>query len=158
MPEPKLSLRAAALLNVAKAAASRGMSANSALRELQSLQQGVRRQDFLDAYRYAKDAGAVNQPLRYVRPEYRPNPDRIAPALHPAYMKNNYSYTVKVTAQYFDSGTDVDTFVNVSSEISLTREEIEDIATDIMETGEGEKYAGATIGRVQLVEAVHRVL
>lgn len=118
--------------NFIQGSVARGIGASASLRSLIEIGEGIRRTDYLAAYRYAsglKDAGykVQNVPHKYF-PDYARLPDSLTN------IRRNYSFDVRIGIEDYDEEDNpINRYVTVTTDRQLTVQEILDEADNYVE-------------------------
>jgi len=123
-----LSKSAASAYTYAKAAFSRGLSANAALATAKEIGIGIRRTDFLNIYRELKGQTEAAYHIRNIRKDYMPDPDRLPHAI--TNIRRDYSYNVRLDVRLGDTGDIIPRNITVTSDRLMSIYDIEQEAGD----------------------------
>jgi len=108
-----------------RSAAEAGMSANEAIRQLQSGGlQTYRRTDMLKDYRQFLGIPERADKLQHVRLDYRPSRNLFTDVM--GFQRSRYRYQVNIYTHNPVSGKDTVMSTNVASDVQLTRRQIEE--------------------------------
>lgn len=128
MPGPRLDLspKARQALPYIESGLARGLSGNAIQRELSLAGIGLRRTDLQEAIRGLRGAELAADRLKFVRPDRRVDPSRLAPAI--TRQLREYSFRVRIEGVNAVTGETERRYVNVSTDRLLTAEDIDSIA------------------------------
>jgi len=136
----------------ARAAYSRGMSANVALATFKDLGGAIRRADFLGIYRELRGVTEAAYHVRNIRKGYLPDPERLPHAI--TNIRRDYSFNTRLDIREGESGKVITRNITVTSDRLMTVSDIEAEAetayTDDPAYGDNEVLA------VTVVEAKRR--
>lgn len=118
-------------LPLIQAGVSRGLSSTALQRSLSRTGFGVRRTDLLDAMRSIRGEERAGSALRSIRRDRKPDPLRLPIAK--TSIRRNFSFDVKVTGFDSNTGERFDRFITIATDDLMTRQEIEDKATEVIE-------------------------
>jgi hypothetical protein len=124
----KLSASVNRVLPFIQSFVKQGLSANEALSSLISAGQGIRRQDFLNAYSYVRGTQQSAYPINAVRKDYFPDLSKMPDSLTD--IRREYSYNVELKLKSHDTGQSFTKNITVTSDDFLRRGQIDDEARD----------------------------
>lgn len=127
-----------------------GLSGNEIQNALIAADMGVARAPLLRLIKAERESKDLNSQLKFVGLDRMPNIARLAPAKTKILRK--LSYTVLINA--FDDfiGETVDTFITISTDVNMTRRQLEQKAQDIFEA-DNKRYPLQFIAK-QLIEGM----
>lgn len=111
---------------------------------------GIRRQSLLDMMRLERGIQATGGLFQKIGRDFAPAPERLPFALHG--ISNAFSYVVKVEGSLLATGQRFEGYVTVSSDRSLSRQDIESAAEDAT-TRKGTEYE-MEVDQVTIVRGV----
>jgi len=113
--------------NFIQGSISRGISANESLSSLIDLGQGIRRTDYLEAYRYASGLTEAGYKVQNVPHKYYPDYTRFPDSA--TNIRREFSLDVRIGVESYDEeGNPVFRYVTVTTDRQLTVQEILDEA------------------------------
>lgn len=113
----------------AKRAVLEGISANRAIEAFRLAGNAIRRTDALELIRQIRGVERIGSALKNLRLSNRPDPNRLPEAL--TKTRRRFGFTVKVTVYSPAEDTTFDRWITVATDKLLTREEIEDFASEM---------------------------
>ena len=147
-----LSSSAGYALNYARAAFSRGISANAALAAYREAGYGIRRSDFLGLYRNAKGVTEAAYHVRNIRKDYLPDPDRLPHAI--TSIRRDYSFNVRLDVRDSESGELIKRNITVTSDRLMSVADMESAAEEAY--FDDPSYSDNELVSVTVVEAKRR--
>lgn len=116
-----------------KSLAETDLSANKIITTLQEAGLGARRSDVFRAVRAFRDQFNASSYIKSVRNNFLPNPKRFPVAL--TTTLRDFSYQVKVEGRHSITGQPTTQWITVSTNDVLTKDQVYDAATGIVEEG-----------------------
>ena len=136
----------------AKAAFSRGLSANAALAAYGELGGAIRRTDFLGIYRELRGVSEAAYHVRNIRKDYLPDPDRLPHAI--TQIRKDYSFNVRLDIRDAESGEPISRNITVTSDRLMS---VSDIESEALEAYESDPvYVDNEVKTLTVVEAKRR--
>lgn len=114
-----------------------GLSSRRIADALQAGGIGIRRQTLLDMMRLERGIQSTGALFQHLGRDFVPSPNRLPFALHG--LSNAFSYVVKVSGSLLATGQRFEGFVTVTSDRSLSRQDIEAAAEEAT-TRKGTEY------------------
>ena len=130
----------------------RGLSGNAIQSELTAAGIGVRRTEVQAAIRGITDAKLAADHLKYIRPDFRPDPLRIPFAK--TKILREYSYLAEIKGYNPERGQQETRHYYIASNESMSRNEIESVALGY--DADEERYEPLEVDSVNITEAVRK--
>jgi hypothetical protein len=153
---PDLTLQARQAIPFVESGLARGLSMNAIQRSLSEAGIGVRRAELLEVGRRVRGAELAADRLKFVRPDYRPDPALLAESISGKQLRG-YSFTVRIRGLVELPGGAVasgERYVNVATDELLSRAEIEEAAEAFLE--DDEVYEPFVVESVELLTATRQ--
>lgn len=147
-----LSKAAGSAYTYARAAYSRGMSANAALSTFQDLGGAIRRADFLGIYRELRGVTEAAYHVRNIRKDYLPDPERLPHAI--TNIRRDYSFNTRLDIRDGETGEMITRNITVTSDRLMSVSDIEAEAEDAY--NDDPAYGDNEIVSITVVEAKRR--
>ena len=109
---------------------------------------GLNRQQLGEGIRYAKGKVASGSYLRNLRPNFRPNPQRLRDSQ--ARMTTRFRYEVRIRGRNLQTGQLEDQFVTVRTDRNIPRQEIETEARKAYESAADAQIARYTLSDLEI--------
>ena len=147
-----LSSSAGSAYTYAKAAFSRGLSANAALSTFKELGGAVRRTEFLGIYRELRGITEAAYHVRNIRKDFMPDPDRLPHAI--TNIRRDYSFNVRLDIRDANTGEIIQRNITVTSDRNMSVYDIEGEAESAYFNDDA--YGDNEIQAMTVVEAKRR--